>query len=73
MTRSRRSLLLAAVAVAPALALPAVPALAFRDRDCSDFKTQKKAQKFFKKNGGPRKDPHRLDSDKDGIACEELR
>lgn len=50
------------------------PAVAFRDRDCSDFRTWRQAQKFFKKTGGTRRyDPHRLDADHDGIACEELR
>jgi hypothetical protein len=43
----------------------------FRDKDCSDFKTQRKAQKFFKKNN-PKADPHGLDADNDGIACEDL-
>jgi len=41
------------------------------DKDCSDFKTQKQAQKFFKKHN-PKKDPHGLDADHDGIACEDL-
>lgn len=40
------------------------------DRDCGDFATQKAAQKFFLAHGGPQSDPHRLDSDGDGIACE---
>jgi Excalibur calcium-binding domain len=44
----------------------------FRDRDCSDFDTQRQAQKFFKKAGGPKKDPHGLDRDRDGKACESL-
>lgn len=39
------------------------------DRDCSDFKTQRAAQKFFK-NHRPKQDPHRLDRDGDGRACE---
>lgn len=43
-----------------------------RDRNCSDFTSQKKAQKFFEKRGGPRKDRHDLDADGDGVACEEL-
>ena len=43
-----------------------------RDYDCDDFSTQKEAQKFFEKNGGPSEDPHRLDADHDGIACESL-
>lgn len=42
------------------------------DRDCSDFKTQKEAQAFYEAAGGPEKDPHRLDPDKDGVACESL-
>ena len=44
----------------------------FRDRDCADFKTQAKAQKFFIKHGGPQNDRHYLDADNDGIACEDL-
>jgi hypothetical protein len=49
------------------------PATAIRDRDCSDFSTWRQAQKFFKRHGGTRRhDPHRLDADHDGIACEEL-
>lgn len=42
------------------------------DRDCSDFDTQKEAQAFYEAAGGPKKDPHRLDPDKDGVACESL-
>lgn len=45
----------------------------FRDRDCSDFRNQRRAQFFFLRHGGPRRDRHRLDSDRDGIACEGLR
>jgi hypothetical protein len=51
-------------------ALTAAPALAFVDRDCADFPTQAKAQHFFKKHH-PNRDPHRLDADHDGIACED--
>ena len=40
------------------------------DRDCGDFKSRRQAQRFFKRNGGPREDPHRLDADNDGKACE---
>lgn len=43
------------------------------DRDCTDFKTQKEAQAFFISQGGPASDPHKLDRDKDGVACESLR
>lgn len=40
------------------------------DRDCSDFRTQREAQRFFEAAGPG--DPHRLDRDGDGIACEGL-
>lgn len=50
----------------------ATSASAFVDRDCSDFDTQAQAQTFFVNNGGPQKDPHRLDADGDGVACESL-
>jgi hypothetical protein len=40
------------------------------DRDCSDFKTQPDAQAFYEAHQPG--DPHRLDRDKDGIACEAL-
>ena len=42
------------------------------DRDCRDFITQTEAQKFYEASGGPAQDPHRLDGDEDGIACESL-
>ncbi len=42
------------------------------DRDCSDFQTQAEAQAFYEAAGGPDRDPHRLDPDKDGVACESL-
>jgi len=46
--------------------LPAIAA----DRDCGDFKSRRQAQRFFKRNGGPQQDPHGLDADNDGKACE---
>lgn len=42
------------------------------DRDCGDFDTQSVAQRFFEAAGGPADDPHRLDGDDDGVACESL-
>lgn len=42
------------------------------DRDCGDFATQASAQTFFFANGGPASDPHLLDADGDGVACETL-
>jgi len=43
-----------------------------RDRNCSAFKTHAQAQAFVIAAGGPEHDPHRLDGDNDGIACESL-
>lgn len=42
------------------------------DKDCSDFKTHLEAQLFFESNGGPASDPHNLDRNGDGRACESL-
>ena len=42
------------------------------DRNCSDFDTWQEAQDFFESEGGPDSDPHGLDRDGDGIACESL-
>ena len=59
-------------AAALAIGIVAAPATA-ADKDCSDFSSWRAAQKFYKRHGGPRRDPHRLDADHDGIACESLR
>lgn len=56
-----------------ALAFAAAPAGAIVDKDCSDFSSWRQAQRFYENHGGPKKDPHRLDADHDGIACESLR
>jgi hypothetical protein len=42
------------------------------DYDCRDFSTQEEAQDFFESEGGPDDDPHNLDRDGDGVACESL-
>jgi hypothetical protein len=42
------------------------------DYSCSDFATQAEAQAFYEENAGPVLDVYGLDSDRDGIACEEL-
>ena len=42
------------------------------DRDCGDFSTQAEAQAFYEAAGGPASDPHRLDGEGDGTACESL-
>jgi hypothetical protein len=66
-----RSTVVASTAVV-VLAFTAAPVSA-ADKDCADFNTWRQAQNFYKKHGGPRYDPHRLDADRDGIACESLR
>ena len=47
-----------------------LPVCVNSDCDCSDFSTQRQAQQVLEAFAG---DPHRLDRDKDGIACESLR
>ena len=46
------------------------PVYSDEDKDCSDFATHAEAQAFFEAAGAG--DPHRLDRDGDGIACETL-
>lgn len=38
--------------------------------NCSDFPTSLAAQTLFLEEGGPTNDPHNLDADGDGLACE---
>jgi Excalibur calcium-binding domain len=45
------------------------PAHANDPKDCSDFNTQKQAQRWFHKHH-PHRDPAGLDADHDGWACE---
>jgi hypothetical protein len=42
------------------------------DRNCGDFATQREAQAFYIAAGGPGSDRHRLDNNRDGVACESL-
>ena len=44
----------------------------FEDRDCKDFARHSEAQQFFITHGGPDEDPHRLDANHNGVACEAL-
>jgi hypothetical protein len=47
--------------------------VAAEDKDCIGyFESEKQAQRFFLKHGGPKRDPHGLDRDGDGRACEEF-
>ena len=40
------------------------------DKNCANFSSNARAQKFFLATGGPTRDPHNLDADGDGLACE---
>jgi hypothetical protein len=40
----------------------------FVDRDCAAFATQREAQRFYELHAPG--DPHGLDRDRDGLACE---
>jgi hypothetical protein len=73
MTNLLSRLSLAAVACGVFVALlAAMPSVASAsDKDCPDFASQRAAQIFFLKHGGPRHDPDRLDADHDGVACED--
>ena len=51
---------------------PPPPADDFEDRNCSDFSTWQQAQDFYLSEGGPEEDAHRLDRDRDEVACEGL-
>jgi endonuclease YncB( thermonuclease family) len=62
-----RALALAVVALG-LVTVTQAPGSAFSDRDCGDFASQAAAQNFFLQAGSG--DPHRLDDDGDGVACE---
>ena len=47
------------------------PSVAQADRDCGDFNSWREAQDFYEQSGPG--DPHGLDRDNDGIACETLQ
>ena len=70
MNHGRKARTIALLALLGVVAIP-TSASARRDKDCSDFPSQRAAQIFFLKHGGPRYDPDRLDADHDGIACED--
>ncbi|MGG6239196.1 thermonuclease family protein [Nodosilinea sp. AN01ver1] len=54
----------------PAAAPSRLPACTSSDCDCGDFATWEQAQAVLNASPG---DPHRLDGDSDGVACESLR
>lgn len=74
MFKSVRNVLAAAAGgalIALVAVLPTAASAQRRDMDCKDFRSQKAAQVFYLKHGGPRYDPDRLDADRDGVACED--
>jgi Excalibur calcium-binding domain len=66
----RLGLMAATLVLFVGVALAASASAQGGDRDCADFSTQSEAQAFFE---GPGSDPHGLDGDADGLACESLR
>ena len=69
----RRAAPFSAPAPTPAARPRPTAAAPFADRDCGDFQTQREAQEFYAAAARPNNpDPHRLDSDGDGIVCESL-
>lgn len=68
----RRIFVIGAVIALAVLGLASLPnQVAAADKDCADFPSQRAAQIFFLKHGGPKHDPDRLDGDNDGVACED--
>ena len=62
---------LLAVALFAALAVSSMtPQASARDKNCSDFSSQRQAQHWFHKHH-PHRDPAGLDADNDGRACED--
>jgi excalibur calcium-binding domain-containing protein len=70
MSTFRRLVGTVAIAVGFAFVVaPAPMALAAQDKDCADFATQAEAQAVL---DADRSDPHQLDGDNDGVACESV-
>ena len=69
--RSTAAVALAAVGLTVAT-VGAGPSAAYKDKNCDDFKSQKQAQKWFKRHGGSKKNNVAgLDANGNGIACED--
>ncbi|MGV8856288.1 MAG: excalibur calcium-binding domain-containing protein [Devosia sp.] len=64
------NLILRIIAVVLIAGLMVFPAIA-QDMNCSDFRTWREAQDFYESQGPG--DPHGIDRDGDGVACETLR
>src|SRR5687767_794668 len=56
------------LAVLMSVSLAGPPVATAQHRDCSDFDSQAEAQDFYERAGPG--DPHRLDADDDGRACD---
>ena len=69
--RIRNRVTVAGVVVGLAASFGSASVAVAKDKDCKHFDSQRQAQKFFKRHGGPERDPHRLDADGDGKACED--
>lgn len=54
----------------PAAAVQTLTGYSGGDKDCADVGSHAEAQRFYEMQGPS--DPHRLDRDKDGLACESL-
>jgi excalibur calcium-binding domain-containing protein len=65
-----RRLIVATAALAVLLLAGTAPQAHARDKNCSDFSTQKRAQHWFNHHH-PGRDPANLDSDNDRIPCED--
>ena len=66
------ALMLAVVAAAARAQFRPLPRRTLASTETVDFATQREAQRFYLAAGGPVWDTHRLDGDRDGIACELL-
>lgn len=71
MTRLRTLAVTVLVVPLAAVALATPSPTYAADMDCTDFATQAEAQDFFDSHD-PAHDPHGLDADGDGVACETL-
>lgn len=66
---SRLRPVVAAAVLAAAASFPLAGTAFAQDLNCDDFATQEEAQAEYERDTS---DPHNLDGDNDGIACEEL-
>ncbi len=67
------NVLLGSASLLALLLIAALPsaAPASVDRDCPSFASQRAAQIYFLRHGGPSRDPQDLDGNDNGVACED--